>query len=135
MPRDRLSVGLVAGLAGGILLALFLSAIHAAGGPAFATAAGLDAWPDVVLLFAVAIGWAIGYVYLVHSRPQLLTHPWISGSVFGVGVYVFRQIALVLNGAWHIPAGPGVVAVGLIAHVVFYGIPVALLVSHFLRRA
>jgi|SRR5580658_925637 hypothetical protein len=135
MLRDRLSVGLVTGLAGGILLALFLSAVQAAGGSALVSTSGLGTWPDVILLFAVAIGWAVGYVYTAHSRPQLLTQPWISGTVFGVLVYVCRQIALAINGAWHVPAGPSVVAVGLIAHVVFYGIPVALLVSHFLRRA
>jgi len=133
--RDRLSVGLLAGLAGGILLALFLLAVQAAGGSALVVNSGLGALPDVVLLFLVAIGWALGYVYSVQSRPQLLEQPWISGVVFGVIVYVFRQIVLALNGAWHVPATPGVVAVGLVAHVVFYGIPVALLISRFLRRA
>jgi hypothetical protein len=151
--RDQLSAGLVAGVAGGILIALFLMAAQAVGGGAFGTPAWLATWVaasllgpsawsnpgapyiGIVLHFVVAIGWALGYVYLIRSQPQLLSHPWLSGASFGLVVYVFMQIALVADADWHRPSGPLVLAAGLVSHIVFYGIPVALLVSRSLRRA
>jgi hypothetical protein len=151
--RDQLSAGLVAGVAGGILLALFYIVALAATGGRFGTLAGLATWIagallgasawanpaspaiGVVLHVIVAIGWALGYVYLIRSQPQLLEHPWLSGAAFGLVVYVFMQIALVADADWHRPSGPLVLAAGLVSHIVFYGMPVGLLVSRSLRRA
>ena len=54
----------------------------------------------------LAIGWALGYVYLARTQPQLLARPFVSGAVFGVIVYIFTQIALLTAGLYHRPT-PG----------------------------
>ncbi len=150
--RDQLTAGVVAGVAGGILIDLFLFAMQVAAGTPPDKLAGNFAFIAAVLLgpsayanpaavplgiglhFAVSIGWALGYVYLIRSQPQLLVRPWVSGAGFGLVVYVFMQIVLLTAGQYH-RTTPGVLGTQLLAHVVFYGIPVALVVSRLLRAA
>ncbi|HEX3464346.1 MAG TPA: hypothetical protein VHS78_09900 [Candidatus Elarobacter sp.] len=149
--REQLAAGLAAGIAGGILIDLFLFAVQLAGGTPAAQLAGNFAFIaatlmgpgayanpaavpiGVVLHFIVSAGWALGYVYLVRSQPQLLTRPIISGAAFGLMVYIFMQIVLLTAGQYHRPAAPVVLATQLVAHLVFFGIPVALIVSRMLR--
>jgi uncharacterized membrane protein YagU involved in acid resistance len=150
-PREQIVAGLIAGIAGGILIDLFLFAVQLAGGTpaeklagnfAFiaATLLGLGAYANpaavplgIVLHFGVAAGWALGYVYLVRTQPQLLTRPLISGAGFGLMVYIFMQIIILTAGQYHRP-DPGTLLTQLVAHIVFFGIPVALIVSRMLRR-
>jgi len=148
--RDQLKAGLVAGVAAGVLIDVFLFAMQLAGGTppeklaanfvfiaAVLLGPGAYASPvavplGIVLHFGVAIGWALGYVYLVRTQPQLLSRPWISGAAFGLMVYVFMEIILITAGQYHRVA-PGLFFTQLVAHIVFYGIPVAVIVSRLLR--
>lgn len=149
--RDQLRAGLVAGVGGGVLIALFIFAAElAAGMPpsalwlnfAFITAtlfgpghqgnAAMLLPVGVVVHFCVAIGWALGYAYLVRTQPQLVAHPWVSGVGFGIVVYVFMMIMLIMGGQYHRPP-PAVLGAQLVAHIAFYGIPVALIVARLLR--
>jgi uncharacterized membrane protein YagU involved in acid resistance len=147
--RDQLKAGLVAGIASGILIDVFLFAMQLAAGTPPDKLAGNFVFIAAVLLgqsaytnpvavplgialhFCVAIGWALGYVYLVRSQPQLLTRPWISGAAFGLVVYVFMEIILLTAGQYH-RAAPALFFTQLVAHVFFYGIPVAVIVSRLL---
>ncbi len=148
--RDQLKAGLVAGLTAGILIDLFLFAMQLATGTPpdklagnfvfiAAVVLGPGAYTNpiavplgIVLHFCVAIGWALGYVYLVRSQPQLVARPWISGAAYGLVVYVFMEIILITAGQYHRVA-PGLLFTQMIAHVVFYGIPVAVIASRMLR--
>ena len=148
--RDQLKAGLVAGVAAGVLLDVFLFGMQLAmGTPAdklagnfvfiAAVLLGPGAYTNpvaaplgVVLHFCVAIGWALGYVYLVRSQPQLIARPWISGAAYGLVVYVFMEIILLTAGLYHRVA-PGLFATQLVAAIVFYGIPVAVIASRMLR--
>ncbi len=148
--RDQLKAGLIAGAAAGILIDLFLFAMQLALGTradklaenfvfiaAVLLGPGASANPlavplGIVLHFCVSIGWALGYVYLVRSQPQLLTRPWISGAAFGLMVYVFMEIILLTAGQYHRGAA-SLFFTQLVAHVLFYGIPVAVIVSRLLR--
>ena len=150
--RDQLWAGLVAGVGGGVLIHVFSLGIttigdHAPPGLAirvlysfvasalFGRSTYSNPWSipiGLVLHFCVAIGWALGYVYLVRAQPQLLARPWISGAVYGFVVYVFMEIVLLTAGLYHRPS-PVQLEVALVAHIVFYGIPVALIVSRLLR--
>ncbi|MDB5027094.1 MAG: hypothetical protein JWO66_783 [Candidatus Eremiobacteraeota bacterium] len=150
--RDRITAGLVAGLAGGVLIDLFQFGMQLAGGTPpdrllgnfvfIATAAlgpgaatGGSAVPiGVILHFAVSIGWALGYVYLAGSQPQVVTRPLVSGAVFGLVVFIFMEIVLITAGQYHRPP-PALLGTLLAAHIVFFGIPVALIVSRLLRTA
>jgi hypothetical protein len=149
--RDHLTAALAAGILGAILIGLFMLAAALAGGGT--TGQALQTFPwiasvlfgpsilanpaapliGVVMHFCVAIGWALGYVYLIHSQPQIVTKPLISGFAYGLVVYCFMAIVLITAGQYHRPSPPAL-ATGLIAHTVFYGIPVALVVSRLLRR-
>jgi hypothetical protein len=151
--RAQIAAGLVAGLVAGAVMELFLFLTLLPGGdPVRASAANLVfistvllgpsaatnpvAVPlGIVLHFCVAVGWALGYVYLVRSQPQLVRHPWISGACFGIVVYVFMQIVLLTAGQYHRPSSATQLEIALVSHIVFYGIPVALIVSRMLRGA
>ncbi len=86
----------------------------------------------VVLHFAVSIGWSLGYAVLAESQRQLVTRPWISGAAFGLLVYFAMQLVLVGAGLYRIPA-PSELGVALLAHLVFWGVPVALIVGRTQR--
>ncbi len=149
--RDQLKAGLVAGIAAGVLMNVFLFAMQlAAGTPAdklagnfvfiAAVLLGPGAYNNpisvplgIVLHFCVAVGWALGYVYLVRSQPQLILRPWISGAAYGLVVYVFMEIILITAGVYHRVA-PGLLFTQMVAHIAFYGIPVAVIASRMLRN-
>ena len=147
LTRAEIAAGVLAGLAGGILFDLFLFGTQiAAGQPPADVAAQTYRWIASVLLgpdalgypaapaigfglhFAVSISWAFGYVYLARTKPQLLARPWISGAAFGLIVYIFMQLILLVAGMYRRP-GLFELDSALIAHLLFYGIPVALIVS------
>jgi hypothetical protein len=88
----------------------------------------------VLLHFAVAIGWAIGYAVVAERQLQLVTRPLISGAAFGVIVYFAMQLVLVAADLYRIPK-PGELGIALLAHTVFYGIPVAYMTARFRRPA
>jgi hypothetical protein len=149
--RGEIAVGSLAGIAGGITIDVFLFAVQLPGGTPPARLSALYAFIASVLLgpsayanpaavplgivlqFCVAVGWALGYVHLARSQRQLLTEPWLSGAAFGVVVYVFMQIVVLTAGQYHRPGSPGELTTQLVAYVVFYGIPVALVASRLLR--
>lgn len=132
----------VAGIIGGILIDLFLFFMHApfpgvyqyiasvlVGKAAFSSTAYI--WLGVVIHFGVAIGWAILYAY-VANRMHVL-HRWtVGGLVFGIIVMIVMEIIqLVAKIAQPITVRSGIVA--LIAHVAFYGWPVAWFVGRSVR--
>ncbi len=149
--RDRLVAGLVAGIGGGIVMDLFLFAALIAGGTAPGAVAALT-WGGLAALligsgaaanptapalgaglhFAVAIGWALGYVSLARTQAQLLLRPWISGAAFGLVVYVFMQIVFITAGQYRRPSAAAF-GIALVAYVVAYGVPVGLIAARMLR--
>jgi uncharacterized membrane protein YagU involved in acid resistance len=150
--KMQLAAGAAAGLTGAILLDAFLFVTQiVAGAPpgqvisgAFTFIASVLFGPGIaanpaapaigaVIHLCVSIGWALGYVYLVRTQPQLLVRPWISGAGFGLVVYVFMLIVLLTAGMYHRPS-PQRLENELIAHMLFFGIPVALVVSRVLAR-
>ncbi len=142
--RGRLAAGVAAGAGAAVLVIVYLfvlSWIGTAPGPGtfFTIAAAVLLGPaayatpaaaaiGVVLTFVLAIGWAIGYVYLARSQPQLVARPLLSGAGFGLIVYTFSQVAMLGAGIRH-QLTPGLMAEELLGHLVFYGIPVALIVA------
>ncbi len=142
--RGRLATGAVAGACAASLIVVFLYVLQFAGaipspaavfvmaaavllGPAgFASPAAVPIGVGVV--FVVAIAWALGYAFLARSQPQLLARPLVSGAAFGLIVYTFTQLALLAAGLRYQFTGALLVQ-ELVAHLVLYGIPVALIVS------
>ncbi len=143
-----LAQGAVAGIAGGILIDAFLYvtsvlpqhgsmlavwtwiASTAVGKVAFTSPQ--YAWLGLLMHAAVSIGWATGYAYLANSRSSINAHAAISGIVFGAVVYVVMQIVLLGDNAFSIPT-MWEFADALVAHCIFFGLPVALAVRSQMR--
>ena len=140
--------GIIAGLIGAVLIDAFLYAVmlmpnHApittlwqfVASTLLGKAAFADintAWLGLFMHLAVSIGWAVAFSYAAHTRPNVPAHPYISGLVYGVIVMILMQIVEL---AANIPANftvPGLLT-GLIAHTIFYGLPVSLTIARAMR--
>lgn len=91
-------------------------------------------WLGLGLHIGVSLGWAFGFAYLAQRQQALVTRPWTSGIVYGLCVYLGMQLILLADGNFAWP-GWSTLAISLIAHAFFYGVPVALVVSATERRA
>jgi uncharacterized membrane protein YagU involved in acid resistance len=141
---------LVAGIAGGFLIDLYLylttlrpqhtSLLTAwqwiasvAIGPAALTNPSF-AWLGLLAHAVVSIGWAGGYAYFAQTQAFVNTRWAVSGLVYGVVVYFFMQILLIGARAFVFPATPVAFINDLIAHGVFFGLPVALVVARMSHK-
>ena len=150
-PRT-IRAGIIAGMVGGCTIDIFLLAVFvfgfgnppsaipmfyqsvaatATGSPADASHA--SALLGIVLHFCVALGWALAYAWLAQRQPQLVQRPLISGFVFGGVVWLIMLVVLFVNGAIP-PQTPAVITTALIAHCIFFGVPVAYVVEAVVRR-
>jgi len=138
-----LSQGAVAGIVGGIVLALFLF-IALGLMPVHLTPLQIltaDAHsihadnPYVGLLARLVVSalWGIGYAYVAATRPAAVESPWLAGVVYGAIVWLLMQFILILGAVW-----PGLSPVGfalqIVAHTLFFGIPVAFTARALARR-
>lgn len=83
--------------------------------------------------FCVSIGWAGGYAYLAQQQ-SFMNQRWIiSGLVYGLVVYIFMDL-LLLGVRMFIPPPPLGVLNALVAHSVFFGLPLAFVVSRTSTR-
>ncbi len=128
-----------AGILGGVLVDLFLIAVRAApfpgiyqyiasgivGEAAYASSSYIAL--GVVIHLAISIAAALAYAYL--GRALGLLQKWLlGGTIFGIVMLVVMQIVLALA---HLaqPLTPARLAIVVIAHVVFFGLPIAWYVS------
>jgi hypothetical protein len=133
--------GLLAGIAGGFLIDLFIYATslmpqHASilglwqfvASSAFgkiAYASTSYAWAGLAMHTVVSIAWGIGYAYISETQQAVNASPVLSGLIFGMVVYVVMQLALSSVGLLKITGGMQVV-LAIVAHTIFFGLPVAL---------
>ncbi|GAC1311799.1 MAG: hypothetical protein NVS2B3_05610 [Vulcanimicrobiaceae bacterium] len=141
--------GAIAGLAGAILIDTYLLVTLAfvahvttvtrfyqyvasgAIGPAAYASAGA-AYLGFAIHLAVGIAWGIGYAFLAARTREIRDRPLISGAVFGLVVMISMQLVEVIGKIYTLPDTPSF-ANYAVAHVAFYGIPVAMLVKARLR--
>jgi len=83
----------------------------------------------------VSVGWGLGYVFALPKQPFLLTRPWISGAGFGLIVYIMMQIVLLSGGHYQGVGGQAGFVNGIDAYVVFFGLPIGLIVAKLLHTA
>ncbi len=136
---------LVAGVIGGIIMEAYLLlttvvpahgnvlqvwqwiASAAVGDVAF-TSTGY-AWFGLLVHFIVSCGWAGGYAYLAQQQTFMNRRWVISGLVYGLIVYIFMDILLLGARKFVPPANALLLLNALIAHCVFFGLPVAFVVA------
>ena len=149
--RAWIPAGLVAGLAGAIAMDAFLLTAHwpgvAAPNPvehytfiasAVAGSAAIGAsWAvplGIVLHLIVAIGWSFGYLAAVEQQPQILRTWFPSGIVFGIVVWIVMVALLIPIGKYQ-PATSHAFDRDIIAHTLFFGLPLAFVASRLIRQA
>lgn len=125
--------GVVAGLVGAIVLAVFLWAWFAPQGATLASIFRLDAHDvrsddpliGALAYLGVSLAWGIGYAYAAATRPNIANQPLLSGFVYGFIVWLLMQFVLMLGELW-VPITLPTLGTQLLAHTIFFGIPVAL---------
>jgi uncharacterized membrane protein YagU involved in acid resistance len=87
------------------------------------------AWIGLLVHFCVSIGWAGGYAYFA-QRQRFVNQRWIvSGLVYGFVVYIFMVLIQMGAQVFRVPDSPPSLVNALIAHMVFFGVPVAYVVA------
>ncbi len=83
------------------------------------------AWLGLLVHFIISIGWAGGYAYLAQQQTFMNRRWVISGLVYGLVVYIFMDILLLGARKFVPPATPLALLNALIAHSIFFGLPLA----------
>lgn len=88
----------------------------------------------VIFHFIIAVGAAAVFFAVALRAPILIRRPFLSGTIFGVGLYLFMQYIVVPLSA--VPRNANArfswmdLASALFAHIVLVGIPIALIARH-----
>ena len=91
----------------------------------------------VILHFTVAIGAATVYYFVARKQSILIRRPFLSGTIFGVGLYLFMNYIVVPLSA--VPKNPNArfswseLASALFAHIVLVGFSIALIARYSAR--
>ncbi len=143
--RSLLGGAFVAGIIGGFLFDAFLFAVGMARFPAtyqwiasgiigrHLAYSGTDfVWLGIALHFGIAVVAAVTYAY-VGQIVGLLGRPFLGGTILGVAMNAIMDTVVVLKGLAPVPHSVHDIGLGLAAHVLFYGIPVAWFISRYER--
>jgi hypothetical protein len=87
------------------------------------------AWLGLLVHLLVSIGWAGGYAYLAQSQTFLNQRWLISGFFYGFVVYIFMLLLMLGAHIFKFPSSADEVLNAVVAHCLFFGIPVAFVVS------
>lgn len=93
------------------------------------------AWLGLLVHVIVSIGWAGGYAYFAQLQRFVNERWFISGLGYGVVVYFFMLILLLGANAFVFPATPTAALNAVLAHMLFFGVPVAYVVARMDRTA
>lgn len=142
--RSLLVGGVLAGILGGCLIDAFLFAVGMARFPATfqwiasgilgpaAYASSNSIWIGIALHFAIAIVAAIAYGYAAQIA-GLLGRPVMGGIIFGVVMNAMMDLIAYAKRIAPLPSGAHGIGIGLVAHVIFFGIPIAWFLSRYER--
>ncbi len=90
------------------------------------------AFAGLVMHYLTSIVWASVYVFGFSRMRAAELHPVVAGTLFGIIVwFVMTFVVLPLGVAPHLEVGPATILSGIVAHVVFFGMPLALIVRRF----
>ena len=149
--REAIVPGLLAGAVGGILIDVYLLLVlvaiaHAVSLVGFyqfvaSSLIGRDAYADpntawlgLLLHITASLAWGVGYAALAAQNEQIRSRPIVSGTVFGIVVMLAMQLVEVAANIYTLP-DTFVLANALVAHIVFFGIPVAYVARARLSRS
>jgi uncharacterized membrane protein YagU involved in acid resistance len=152
MTRENVEAVAWSGIAGWLLIDLYLVVTHGlifhdanalqisqwdasnALGPAAFNGGVPAALLGLVMHFCVSLIWAAIFVAVALRVPALLSHPLISGTIFGLVIFAVMIYGIVpLGHAVQVATTSPKLFNSVLAHIVAFGIPVALIVSYRLR--
>ncbi len=93
------------------------------------------AWLGLLIHFFISISWAGGYAYLAQGQRFMNARWYISGPAYGIVVYIFMDIFLLGARKLGPPSSAPMLLNALIAHCVFFGLPVAYVVARMDEHA
>ncbi len=102
-------------------------------GPAAYAEGSTGALLGLAVHVAVSLSWGVGYAYAAAQTPQVRSRPIVSGIAYGILVMLAMQLVEVAANIYKIP-GPALWFNTLVAHTLFFGLPVALVVSRTTPR-
>lgn len=138
-----LQQGIIAGIVSGIAIGAFLFItlflpVHGTIAQMFASDAHnihqTSALIGALAHFCVSAAWGIGYAYIANTRPAIVTNVWMSGILYGIIVWLAMQLVLMAGGVWQ-PYPLLAVLLVIVAHTLFFGVPVALTVRALTKPA
>lgn len=91
------------------------------------------AWLGLLVHFIVSIGWAGGYAYFAQTQPFVNVRWFISGLGYGLVVYLFMLLLLLGARAFVFPPTPTALLNIVLAHMLFFGVPLAFVVARMSR--
>ena len=143
--------GILGGLAGAVTIDAFLIGIFVflshtftletfyqyvasglIGKPAYANPAYV--WLGLALHVVVSVGWGVGFAYVAARSPQVNARPLVSGLVFGAVVMLSMWLIEFAAAIWVWPTLASFEN-ELVAHTIFFGLPVAFVVAREMKRA
>jgi hypothetical protein len=90
----------------------------------------------VVLHFVVAVGATAVFVTAARSLASLRTNPLVSGPLYGIAVYfVMNEVVSALSQVARQPRTLSGTITGILIHIFFVGLPIALITSRAERPA
>ncbi len=92
-------------------------------------------WVGLAIHAIVSIAWAGGFAYLAARQPALTERWLIAGLLYGIVVYVVMGLILLAGNAFTMPANPTSFINSIVAHTLFFGVPVAFVVKLMEPRA
>jgi hypothetical protein len=85
--------------------------------------------------FALMTVMAAAFVVAASKTPSLIRSPLAFGLAYGLALYlVMNLIVLPVRFSMALPSDPAKIATLLVPHLLFVGIPIALITAKFLRR-
>jgi uncharacterized membrane protein YagU involved in acid resistance len=95
-------------------------------------------WPTagLGLAFHFLIAFSAATVFYLASRklPFLTRHPFLSGPLYGVAVYlVMYWIVMPLSRYHHRPFTLTSTTIAIVTHIICVGLPISLIIAHFSR--
>jgi hypothetical protein len=86
----------------------------------------------LLLHFVIAFTAAAAFVEASRQVPLLARAYWITGPLYGVGVFLVMNLIVVpLSARPKRPASPQAMVIQLVIHILFVGLPIALAANHF----
>ncbi len=104
------------------------------GDAAFAGGASMAAL-GLGLHFGMSILWAGVFLTLAWLRPAIVLHPFLSGIVFGVVVFIVMRLVILPLSAFPYPVTfkPLATTLDLLSHTLLFGVPIALAIRKAVR--